>query len=116
MDTITICEQEVHYRVGVTEEERAKPQRLLVTLEMGVDFRAAAHSDNLAETIDYASVAQRLGQFGEDRHWELIETLAVDIATMILEEYRPEQVRVEVKKFILPEVRHVAVSLTRSRR
>jgi hypothetical protein len=32
---------------------------------------------------------------------------------MILAEFRPDLVSVEVKKFILPEARHVSVRLTR---
>jgi dihydroneopterin aldolase len=48
-------------------------------------------------------------------HWKLIETLAVDIAQMILEEFGPRSVAVEVKKFIIPQARHVSVRVTRSK-
>ncbi|MFM1768290.1 MAG: dihydroneopterin aldolase [Verrucomicrobiota bacterium] len=114
-DRITIADLEVHYRVGVTEAERSQPQRLLVTVEMDHDFATAAARDNLADTIDYAKVCERLLEFGEDCHWELIETLAAEIASMVLEEFKPRQVSVEVKKFIIPQARHVAVRLTRGR-
>jgi len=43
MSRITIVDLEVHYCIGVTDEERAKPQRLLVTIEMNFDF-SSAHS------------------------------------------------------------------------
>ncbi len=115
MDTITLCDLEVFYQVGVTEEERARPQRLLLTVVMAVDFTTAQASDNLADTIDYAAITDRLLQFGQSCHWALIETLAGDIATMILDEYAPASVTVEVKKFSLPQARHVSVSLTRRR-
>ena len=42
MDRIIISELEVFYRVGVTEQERSQPQRLLLTVEMALDFAAAA--------------------------------------------------------------------------
>lgn len=113
-DRITIADLEVHYRVGVTEEERSRPQRLLITVEMDHDFATAAARDNLADTIDYGKVCESLLHFGEDCHWELIETLAAEIATMVLEEFKPRQVSVEVKKFIIPQARHVAVRLTRA--
>ena len=114
MDTITINELEVFYCVGVPDEERAEPQRLLLTVEMEHDFRAAAVEDELSGTIDYFAVTQRLLRLGEGLHWKLIETLAVDIAQMILEDFGPTRVTVEVKKFIIPEARHVAVRVTRS--
>ena len=47
MSRITIVDLEVFYRVGVTNEERAKPQRLLVTLDMNFDFSSAAVSDRI---------------------------------------------------------------------
>jgi 7,8-dihydroneopterin aldolase/epimerase/oxygenase len=113
MDSIIISDLEVFYQVGVTEEERARPQRLLLSLELAHDFKAAAASDNLSETIDYYAIAQRLLRFGEGCHWELIETLASDIAAMILDEFRPRSITLEVKKFALPQAHHVAVKLTR---
>jgi len=115
MDTITICDLEVFYCVGVPDEERAKPQRLLLTVEMEHDFRAAAIEDELGDTIDYHAVTQRLRAFGDGVHWHLIETLAVDIAQMILEEFGPRVVTVEVKKFILPETRYVSARVTRGK-
>lgn len=115
-DTITISDLEVFYQVGVTEEERAKPQRLLITVELSGDFTVAAARDNLADTIDYFAVAQRLLRFGDGCHWQLIETLAAEIATAVLEEFGAKSVSVEVKKFIIPQTRHVSVRLTRNRK
>ena len=109
MDTITITDLEVFYHVGVPDEERARPQRLLLTVTMEHDFAKAAASDDLHETIDYYAVTQRLLRFGDGRSWRLIETLACDIAQRILQEFHPNLVIVEVKKFILPEARHVSV-------
>lgn len=116
MDAITIADLEVFYRVGVPEAERAQPQRLLLTIELAQDFAAAAAHDNLNATIDYYAVCRRLQGLGEGRSWKLIETLAVEIAETLLHEFRPRAVAVEVKKFILPETRYVAVRVQRPAR
>jgi len=115
MDTITINDLEVFYCVGVADEERAKPQRLSLTVAMEHDFRTAASEDELSNTIDYYAVSQRLLKFGDGVHWRLIETLAVDIAQMVLEDFGPRSITVEVKKFIIPQARHVSVRVTRSK-
>lgn len=115
MDTITINDLEVFFCVGVPDEERAQPQRLLITVEMEHDFHSAATEDELGETIDYFAVSQRLLKFGDGVHWKLIETLAVDIAQMVLEEFRPRSTSVEVKKFVIPQARFVSVRVTRTR-
>ena len=115
MSKISIVDLEVFYCVGVTDEERAKAQRLLITVDMAHDFTSAAVSDRLEKTINYFDLAQDLLKFGEGRHWKLIEKVATNIAETILAKYKPQAVTVEVKKFIIPEARHVAVSLTRER-
>ncbi len=113
MPKISIIDLEVFYRVGVPDEERAQPQRLLLTVEMESDFAVAAKSDNILHTIDYFTVSQHLLIFGDGHSWKLIETLAADIADLILFEFKPESVTVEVKKFSIPQARHVSVSLTK---
>ena len=109
MSQISIVDLEVFYRVGVPDAERAQPQRLLLTIEMESDFSAAATSDSIVDTIDYYAVTQKLLKFGESREWKLIEKLAADIAGLILAEFKPPAVTVEVKKFIIPQARYVSV-------
>ena len=94
MDKIIINELEVFYRIGVSEEERAAPQRLLISVEMTRDVSAAAAADDLTKTIDYYSVARRLLGFGQGRSWKLLERLAADIAGLILAEFTPDSVSV----------------------
>ena len=113
MDTIILSDLEVWYCVGVPDAERAHPQRLTVTVELGLDFRAAAATDDIGATINYFELSQWLVGLGEGRSWRLIETLAVEIAEGILRDHRPTTVTVEVRKYILPKTRHVAVRVTR---
>ena len=113
MSKISIVDLEVYYHVGVPDEERAQPQRLLLTLELEADFSIAAKNDSIADTIDYFAVTQMLLKFGENREWRLIEKLAADIADKILGDFQPESVRVEVKKFVIPQTKYVSVSLTK---
>ena len=111
MDRIAIQDLTVFCHVGVSDAERANPQRLALTVEMDRDFSLLA--DALDRTIDYQAVSQRLLDFGRGRSWQLIETLAVELAEMILREFKPSRVTVEVKKFVIPQARHVSVRVTR---
>lgn len=113
MDKITLADLEVYYRVGVPDEERRHPQRLLITVEMFQDFSQAIATDDLKCTTDYFAVSQRLKRLGEGREWKLIESLAGEIVSLIRSEFGVPRVRVEVKKFIIPETRHVSVSVER---
>jgi len=101
--------------VGVTEEERSKPQRLLVTVDMSLDFSVASVSDRIEKTINYQTVADGLLRFGEGRSWKLLEKLAANIADWVLDQFKPQGVMVEIKKFSIPQARFVSVSLGKSR-
>jgi 7,8-dihydroneopterin aldolase/epimerase/oxygenase len=115
MSKITIVDLEVHYCVGVTDEERAKPQRLLLTVDMSLDFTSASVSDRIERTINYQVVAEDLLKFGEGRSWKLLEKLVANVAERVLNEYNPQSVLVEVKKFSIPQARFVSVSTGQSR-
>jgi len=115
MAQIRIVDLEVRYCVGVTDVERAHPQRLLLTVDMNFDFSSAAVSDRIERTINYQTVAEDLLRFGQGRSWKLVEKLADNIAERVLAEYKPQGVLVEVKKFSIPQARFVSVSLGKTR-
>jgi 7,8-dihydroneopterin aldolase/epimerase/oxygenase len=115
MSKITIVDLEVFWRVGVTEEERANPQRLLVTVDMSLDFSSAAMSDRIEKTINYQEVADGLLKFGEGRSWKLLEKLVTNIEDWVVDEFKPQGVMVEVKKFCIPQARFVSVSCGQTR-
>ena len=115
MSRIAIVDLEVFYCVGVSEAERAQPQRLLLTVEITANLEAAAVSDRIEKTIDYHQVAEDLLHYGEGRSWKLLEKLAANVADRILTQYRPQSVAVEVKKFVIPQARYVSVALSRAR-
>jgi len=116
MDTIIIQDLEVFFRVGVPEQERSQPQRLLISIEATHDLTLAVEKDDLRWSIDYAAVSERLKHLADRRSWCLIETLAVEIAEILLREFGAETATVEIKKFVLPQTRFVGVRVTRPTR
>src|ERR1700742_2331999 len=114
MSRINMVALEVFYQIGVTEEERAKPQRLLITVEIDHDFSTASMSDRLEKTINYFDVAQELLKYGQGRNWKLLEKLTASIADFIMTRFKPDAVTVEIKKFPIPQARYVSVVLARS--
>ena len=114
-DTIQIQELELWARVGVTDEERAQVQRLTVSLTLWPEANFNLLGDELARTVDYASVCQEVKDLVAGRADKLIETLAAEIAAHLLAVHRVVRVEVELRKFILPDVKHVAVTVTRDR-
>ena len=83
---------------GVSEEERRQGQRFLVDVELNLDLRPAAGSDELSASIDYAEVLRMVRQVGEKEQYRLLETLAERIAALLLERFPVATVRVRASK------------------
>jgi dihydroneopterin aldolase len=115
-DLIRVLDLEVQAHIGVSEKERAQPQRLLISLEMEVDSLAhAAATDDLALTVDYFTVAQRVKTVAAERPRHLLETLAEEIAADLLKHFPIPKLTLEIKKFILPDARYVSVKIERAK-
>ena len=113
-DHIRVIDLEVWSRIGVPDEEREKPQRLLVSLELRVkDIGPAAHTDNVKLTVDYAAAAQRVKSIAELRPRKLVESLAEEICVDLLRVFPISSLTVEIKKFILPDARYVSIAIER---
>jgi dihydroneopterin aldolase len=115
LDHISIKRLAVDCFIGVPEDERAQLQTLYLTLTMVPTQPFASLQDNIDETVDYDAVARRLRAVATERPRRLIETLADDLARIVVEEFNVSKVRVEVEKHILPDTDAVSVSTTRRR-
>ena len=77
--------------------------------------RPAAAAEDLNRTVDYHAVSEQVKQLGVGREWKLIETLAEDVAALVLKNELVSCTRVEISKFILPDTRRVAVRVEHPR-
>ena len=108
MNEIWIKGLKVRSLVGVLQEERQQEQELLVDLCIQPPSPFAYMNDDIMRTIDYAAVAQRVRGLAAEGARHLIETLAADIARLLVDEFHAVSVTVEVRKFVLPETDFVA--------
>ena len=53
MSRISIVDLEIHVHIGVPDEERATPQRILMPVDMDHDFNSAIATDCVTKTINY---------------------------------------------------------------
>lgn len=98
MDKIFLSALTVECIVGIWEWERRVKQTVIIDLEMAADIRRAAASDRIEDTIDYKKVAKRLLQFVGDSQFNLVETLAEQIAHVIVTEFGVSWVKVRLNK------------------
>lgn len=101
---------------GVLPEERARPQPFEVDLDIECDLRAAASSDDLADTVDYGDIARCVADVVAGVPCSLLERLAERVAEVVLADERVRSVTVTVRKLRPPvpvALDHAAVRVTR---
>jgi dihydroneopterin aldolase len=102
--------------IGFIDWERRIKQTVVIDLELPVDCRRAAVTDEVADTLDYKKVSKRIIAFVEGSQFKLVETLAHKIAMLVLEEFRVDWVRLSVNKpGAIRGSRDVGITLQRSR-
>ena len=69
---------------GVFEHERREGQEFRVDVVLEVDMRAAATSDDLADTVDYGAISTDVHAIITGEPVDLIETLATRVAEACL--------------------------------
>lgn len=97
-DSVFIRDLRVETVVGIFDWERRIRQTVILDLDMSADIRRAAHSDRIEDTLDYKAVAKRVAQFVGAAQFQLVETLAEQIAALIIREFRVAHVKVTLHK------------------
>ena len=113
-DEIHIEQLDVFTRVGVSEEERANPQRLTVSISFWPYQQTIDLADHIERTVNYSTVAQETKNFLRDQSVSLIETLAERLASHLLNSFPIQKVTIELRKFALQDAKYVSVTVTRS--
>ena len=96
MDLLQIKALSVKTHIGVHAWEERILQQLLIDIVLHTDVTAC--HDNLANTIDYDQLCQKVTQHLESNTFTLIETVAEQIAVLIKKEFHVDQLTVSVSK------------------
>ncbi len=104
---------------GVHDAERELGQRFVVDLDIELREALSTRSDELGDTVNYASLADAVCALVAGPPVALLERLAGMIADLVLEDPRARSVTVTVRKphvALRPAVAETAVTLRRSGR
>lgn len=114
-DQILISQLQLSTRIGATEAERSQPQRVLACIVLEPAGGFVGLGDALARTVDYDTAAQAAKALASNETRVLLETLAEDLAGMLMERFPVTAVEVELRKFVLPDTAFVGVRIRRER-
>lgn len=104
--------------IGVPEEERRTAQAVFIDAELSLDLKPAAESDDLRQTVDYGALIGDIVALAAEGERRLLETLAEEIAQLVLRNEVVTAVTVEVAKAHVPvtqELSSVSVRVIRAK-
>ncbi|MEZ3160302.1 dihydroneopterin aldolase [Microbacterium sp. BWT-B31] len=84
LDEIRLTGLKVFGHHGVYPQERREGQWFLVDFAVRLDTRRAARTDDVADTVHYGELAERVAAIVSGEPVDLIETLAARIADALL--------------------------------
>jgi dihydroneopterin aldolase len=112
--TILLDGLEVTMGLGIHAQERAAPQRVMLTVEMDCAYPAVPE-DRIEAVVDYDFLRADICALAESRHFALQETLCEEVAALALRDARVAGVRVRSMKLdVYPDAR-VGCEITRTR-
>jgi 7,8-dihydroneopterin aldolase/epimerase/oxygenase len=112
-DRIAIRGLRVQAHVGVTPEERAREQTLVIDVEISTDLSRSSYSDELEDTIDYSAAVSRVADAVRSTSSSLLEHLAAEVASVVSRMDGVRGVTVEISKDPPPVSESVeAISVT----
>jgi dihydroneopterin aldolase len=98
MDKVFIEGLTIQTTIGFYQWEKEIKQTLSIDLIMGWDTAKAAQNDELAKTLDYATISQDISDFANENPVDLLETLAERLAQHLLTTYNIPWLKLKVGK------------------
>ncbi len=98
MDIVYINDLKIDTTIGIYGWEREIKQQVSIDLEMAHDIHRAAETDDIQYALNYKAVSKRLIKFVEESEFLLIETMAEEIASIVLNEFSVPWLRLNLSK------------------
>ena len=87
MDCIKIIQLEVYAYHGCEEHEKINGQKFYIDANLFTDIRTPGSSDDLNDTVNYATVCHFIEKFMVDNRFDLIEAAAEQTVRALLKEF-----------------------------
>ena len=69
--------------IGIWGWERQIKQRIIIDIEFSADAQRITQ-DNIDETVNYRDVAKKIKKFCEEKHFQLVETMAEQVVKILI--------------------------------
>ena len=103
--------------IGVTEAERAFPQKILIDLEVESELPSnnAEYSD-IGKLTDYSELSSRCIEISEEQPWQTLEELAEALCRELLDAFPLIiEISIELRKMVVANTTAVGIRFSEAR-
>jgi dihydroneopterin aldolase len=97
-DIIYIKDLRIKTIIGIFDWERKVKQEISIDMEFPFDCKKAAASDSIDDALDYKVITKAVIKFVEESSFQLQESLAEGIATLIKDNFEVESLKLRISK------------------
>lgn len=97
-DYIVLTGLKISCIIGIFDWERKQKQNVLIDLKIPCDVRKASQRDNIADAVDYKKIAKTTIAFVEKSDFQLVETMAENLADLLLRTFKLSEIELSVSK------------------
>ena len=116
MDIVYLKDLRIDTIIGIYDWERKTRQTVILDIEMGTDVKKAASTDAIEDALNYKDVAKKIIAFVENSEYQLVETLAENIAEILIKDFGVPWLRLQInKQGAVRGVRDVGVIIERGK-
>jgi tellurite methyltransferase len=101
-DRLVVERLEFEGFVGIANSERTTAQPLAVDLDLIFDMSKALATDDVKQTVDYATVVHKIVAVAKQEQFSLIETMAERLAQIIHQEFAVTELDLWIRKLHPP--------------
>lgn len=116
LDTLFVSGLEVETIIGVFDWEREVEQLLVFDVQLQIDMRTAARTDDVNDALSYVDVAEEISRVTRECAAKLLEHLAAEIADALFAKWPIASLRLRITKpTAVPAASGVGVEIVRDR-
>jgi dihydroneopterin aldolase len=84
--------------IGDFDFERKLKQNVIITIELHLNLSKAGKTDDIADTVNYQVIVDKITKKVEESKFHLLEALSEMIAAICLEDLRVKHAHVKIEK------------------
>ncbi len=103
-------------KLGYYDFEKEKTQKVKFSLEVNYEDKKPSNDKDLKSIVNYARIVKLIKKLVKNKHYNFLETLAVDVFDELLKDKRVDKITLQIEKLeIMKDCSSVGIQISKKR-